>query len=122
MTHPGRVIFVAGGELTLFMPEIIPGKSVTARLTHLKADPALLGNGKLDAYLATLVPSLRAGSTAGPSTQSLLPESRMRCPGQDSIFVMGSGRTQRSPDEKTGCQGSARGWSSAPAARQCSSC
>lgn len=59
--HPGRVIFVAGGELTLFTPGILPGKSVTERLQNLKGDPALLGNGKLNEYLAALVPRLRAG-------------------------------------------------------------
>ena len=58
--HPGRVVFVAGSELTLFMQGMIAGKSVTERLQGLKADPALLGNGKLDAYLAVLVPRLRA--------------------------------------------------------------
>jgi hypothetical protein len=58
--HPGRVVFVAGGELTLFMPGLIPGKSVTERLKGLKADWALLGNGKLDGYLAALAPGLRA--------------------------------------------------------------
>ena len=58
--HPGRVVFVAGGELTLFMPGILPGKSVVERLQNLKGDPALLGNGKLKAYLAALVPGLRA--------------------------------------------------------------
>ena len=63
--HPGQVIFVAGGELTLFVPGILPGKSVTERLQGLKADPALLGNGKLNAYLAALVPKLRA-VFAGP--------------------------------------------------------
>jgi len=57
--HSGHVIFVAGGELTLFVPGILPGKSVTERLQGLKADPTLLGNGKLNAYLAVLVPRLR---------------------------------------------------------------
>jgi hypothetical protein len=63
--HPGRVIFVAGSELTLFMPGILPGKSVVERLQGLKADPAQLRNGKVDAYLAALVPKLRA-VFAGP--------------------------------------------------------
>lgn len=58
--HPGRVIFIAGSELTLFLPGILPGKSVISRLQGLKADPTVLGNGKLDAYLAALVPRLRA--------------------------------------------------------------
>ncbi len=58
--HPGRVVFVAGSELTLFMPGIIEGKGVTKRVQRFKTDPALLSNGKLDAYLAALVPRLRA--------------------------------------------------------------
>ncbi len=58
-THPGRVVFVAGSELTLFMPGILPGKSLVGRLQNLKGDPALLRDGKLDAYLAALMPSLR---------------------------------------------------------------
>ncbi len=58
--HPGRVVFVAGSELTLFMPGILPGKTIPARVQNFKRDPALLGNGKLKAYLADLVPRLRA--------------------------------------------------------------
>lgn len=58
--HPGRVVFVAGGELTLFMPGILPGKDISGRMKALKADPTLLGNGNLNAYLAALVPRLRA--------------------------------------------------------------
>ncbi len=69
--HPGRVVFVAGGELTLFMPGILGGKSVTERLQGLKGDPAQLGNGKLDAYLAALVSRLRAGFD-GPLTYAAL--------------------------------------------------
>ncbi len=58
--HPGRVVFVAGSELTLFMPGILPGKTIPERVQNFKRDPALLGNGKLKAYLADLVPRLRA--------------------------------------------------------------
>ncbi len=58
--HPGRVVFVAGGELTLFAPGIVPGKSVTERLQGLKANWALLGNGTLNEYLGILVSRLRA--------------------------------------------------------------
>ncbi len=58
--HPGLVVFVAGSELTLFMQGLIAGKSVTERLQGFKADPVLLRNGKLDAYLTTLLPKLRA--------------------------------------------------------------
>ncbi|MGA8017041.1 MAG: abortive infection protein [Candidatus Dormiibacterota bacterium] len=69
--HPGRVVFVAGSELTLFMRGIIPGKSVTARLRCFKSDPALLTNGKLNEYLASLVPRLRAVFN-GPLTYASL--------------------------------------------------
>jgi hypothetical protein len=69
--HPGRVVFVAGSELTLFMPGILPGKSVTERLQGLKADPTLLGNGKLDSYLTALVPGLRIAFD-GPLTYASL--------------------------------------------------
>jgi hypothetical protein len=58
--HPGHVVFVAGGELTLFTPGLVGGNSVTERLQRLKGDPALLNNGKLDEYLAVLMPRLRA--------------------------------------------------------------
>jgi len=58
--HPGGVVLVAGGELTLFTPGILTGKSVTTRLQGLKGDRAQLSNGKLNAYLAALVPRLRA--------------------------------------------------------------
>jgi hypothetical protein len=57
--HPGRVVFVAGSELTLFTPGLIVGKSVTERLQRLKGDPVQLSNGKLDEYLAVLMPRLR---------------------------------------------------------------
>jgi ABC-type thiamin/hydroxymethylpyrimidine transport system permease subunit len=56
----GRVVFVAGSELTLFMQGIVAGKSVVERLKRFKADPAVLNNGKLDEYLAALIPRLRA--------------------------------------------------------------
>lgn len=69
--HPGRVVFVAGGELTLFIQGIVAGKSVAERLQRLKGDPRLLGNGKLDAYLAALVPRLRA-KFDGPLTYASL--------------------------------------------------
>jgi hypothetical protein len=58
--HPGRVVFVAGSELTLFMQGIVAGKSVVERLKRFKADPAVLNNGKLDEYLAALIPRLHA--------------------------------------------------------------
>jgi hypothetical protein len=63
--HPGRVVFVAGFELTLFMRGLIPGKSITSRLAGLKADPSLLRNGRLNEYLAGLAAALR-DAFAGP--------------------------------------------------------
>lgn len=63
--HPGRVIFVTGFELTLFMPGLIPGQSIESRLAALKTDPSLLHNGSLDDYLAGLAAALR-GAFAGP--------------------------------------------------------
>ena len=69
--HLGRVVFVAGSELTLFMQGIVAGKSVTERLQRLKGEPALLSNGNLNAYLAALVPRLRAGFD-GPLTYASL--------------------------------------------------
>ena len=44
--YRGRVVYVAGSELTLFTPGIIAGKSVTDRVNTLKADPSVLSNGK----------------------------------------------------------------------------
>ncbi|MGO8877613.1 MAG: abortive infection protein [Acidimicrobiales bacterium] len=58
--HPGRLVLVAGGELTLSMPAIVAGETITERLHTLKADPSLLGDGKLSEYLGVLVPKLRA--------------------------------------------------------------
>ena len=69
--HPGRVVFVAGSELTLFMPGILAGPSVTARLQGLKADPTALRNGKLDGYLTALLPKVRA-VFSGPLTYASL--------------------------------------------------
>ena len=69
--HPGRVVFVAGSELTLFGPGLVVGKSVTERLQALKGDWAQLGNGNLDEYLAVLVPRLRAAFD-GPLTYASL--------------------------------------------------
>jgi hypothetical protein len=53
------------------MPEILPGKSVTERLQGLKANPTGLNNGKLNSYLAALVPRLRA-AFHGPLTYASL--------------------------------------------------
>ena len=71
MAHPGRMVFVAGSELTLFMQGLVAGKSVTERLQRLKGDPSLLGKGMLDEYLAGLMPRLRA-VYGGPLTYASL--------------------------------------------------
>ncbi len=60
MKHRGCVVFVAGSELTLFSRGIIAGNSVTERVMTFKADPSVLGNGKLNEYLASLVPRVRS--------------------------------------------------------------
>jgi len=70
--HPGRVVFVAGSELTLFMTDLLPGKDVTSRLAALKADPSLLGDGKLNDYLAGLTGALRR-TFSGPLIYAALP-------------------------------------------------
>ena len=70
--HSGRVIFVTGSELTLFMADLLPGKDVAQRLAALKADPSLLGNGKLNDYLASLTAVLR-NNFAGPLIYAALP-------------------------------------------------
>jgi hypothetical protein len=69
---PGRVIFVAGAELTLFMPGLVPGERIESRLAALKSDPSLLQGGKLNEYLAGLAAALR-GTFAGPLTYASLP-------------------------------------------------
>jgi hypothetical protein len=71
-THPGRVVFVAGSELTLLMPDLLPGDRIDSRLAALKADPSLLHSGKLDEYLEGLVRALR-GVFAGPLIYASLP-------------------------------------------------
>ncbi|MGP8205916.1 MAG: abortive infection protein [Acidimicrobiales bacterium] len=58
--HPGQVVFVAGSELTLFMPGLVGGRTIAQRLERLKGEPALLGNGRLSAFLNDLAPRLRS--------------------------------------------------------------
>jgi len=70
--HPGRVIFVAGSELTLFTQGLIAGKGIPERLQRLKEDPSLLGDGRLAEYLRSLVLALR-GVFDGPLTYASLP-------------------------------------------------
>jgi hypothetical protein len=61
--HQGRVIFVAGSELTLFMTGLVPGASVSARLAGLmvgaQGTGAMGGTEALNAFLARLAPDLR---------------------------------------------------------------
>jgi len=72
---PDRVMLVVGGELTLFMRGILPGKSLTARL----GDPAtreIIRSGRhnepLNALLARAVTAVRA-IYHGPLTHASLP-------------------------------------------------
>jgi hypothetical protein len=71
-THAGRVVFVAGSELTLFMPGLVPGERIESRLVALKSDPSLLQGDKLNGYLADLAAALR-GVFAGLLTYASLP-------------------------------------------------
>lgn len=71
-THPGRVVFVAGSELTLFMPSLVSGDRIETRLAALKSDPSLLHNGRLAEYLAALTTALRR-VFAGPLVYASLP-------------------------------------------------
>lgn len=70
--QPGRVVFVAGGELTLLMAGLLEGKDVATRLAALKGNPSLLGDGKLNEYLVGLNVELR-GVFAGPLVYASLP-------------------------------------------------
>ncbi len=70
--HPGRVVFVAGSELTLFMSDLLPGKDIASRLSALKTDPSLLRDGKLNDYLASLTAALRS-AFSGPLIYAALP-------------------------------------------------
>lgn len=69
--HPDRVVFVAGSELTLFMPGIVEGNAITKRLERVKSDPAALGNGRLDEFLGGLAIRLR-GVFSGPLVYAAL--------------------------------------------------
>jgi hypothetical protein len=54
------------------MTGLLPGKDVASRLASLKANPSLLGDGKLNEYLVSLVAALRA-VFAGPLVYASLP-------------------------------------------------
>jgi hypothetical protein len=59
---PGRLVFVVGSELTLFMRGIVPGRSVTARLRRpsFRADAAAgTHNAPLNAFLAAASRAVR---------------------------------------------------------------
>jgi hypothetical protein len=70
--NPGRVVFVAGSELTLFMADLLPGKDVASRLAAVKADPSLLHDGRLNDYLSGLTAALRS-AFSGPLIYAALP-------------------------------------------------
>ncbi len=72
---PDRLVFVTGGELTLFMRGVVPGSSVTKRL----ADPAVRQsimagshNGPLNAFLARADAHIRR-VFSGPLSYASLP-------------------------------------------------
>lgn len=68
----GQITFVAGSESTLFVRGLVPGKGLTDRLAHLKADPSLLQSGVLARYLSGLAGELRP-VFGGPLTYASLP-------------------------------------------------
>jgi hypothetical protein len=72
---PGRVTFVVGGELTLFMRGILPGRTLTARLRNMMAGDTIRSgahNQPLDAVLARLEAAVRP-VFGGPLTYASLP-------------------------------------------------
>jgi hypothetical protein len=71
-SYPGRVIFAAGSELTLFMTGLLPGKDVKSRLAALKDTPSLLADDKLTEYLSELTAALRS-VFSGPLIYASLP-------------------------------------------------
>jgi hypothetical protein len=72
---PGRVTFVVGGELTLFMRGILPGRTLNARLRNMMASDAIRSgahNQPLNAVLARLEAAVRP-VFGGPLTYASLP-------------------------------------------------
>lgn len=72
---PGRVTFVVGGELTLFMRGILPGRMLTSRLKNMMAGDIVRSgahNEPLNAVLARLEAAVRP-VFAGPLTYASLP-------------------------------------------------
>ena len=72
---PDRVTFVVGGELTLFMRGILPGRTVTGRLKRMMAGGAIRSgahNPPLNAVLERLEAAVRP-VFGGPLTSASLP-------------------------------------------------
>ena len=72
---PGRVTFVVGGELTLFMRGILPGRTLTGRLKNMMTSDTIRSgahNAPLDAVLGRLEAAVRP-VFAGPLTYASLP-------------------------------------------------
>ncbi len=72
---PGRVTFVVGGELTLFMRGIVPGRTLNARLKNIMAGGIVRSgahNQPLNAVLARLEAAVRP-AFGGPLTYASLP-------------------------------------------------
>jgi hypothetical protein len=72
---PGRVTFVVGGELTLFMRGILPGRSLTARMRNAITSGIIQSGGHnqpLNAVLARLEAAVRP-VFGGPLTYASLP-------------------------------------------------
>ena len=84
--YPGRVVFIAGSELTLFTPGFLPGKSIAARLKNLKEDTSLLARTGLAEYLDGLVPKIR-NVFAGPIAYAALPFEKVNWESFDYVGV-----------------------------------
>lgn len=72
---PGRVTFVVGGELTLFMRGILPGRTLAGRLKNMMAGDTIRSgahNEPLNAVLARLEAAVRP-VFGGPLTYASLP-------------------------------------------------
>jgi len=72
---PGRLTFVVGGELTLFMRGILPGRTLTDRLKNMMASGIIRSGGHnqpLNAVLARLEAAVRP-VFGGPLTYASLP-------------------------------------------------
>jgi hypothetical protein len=75
LAAPGRIVFVVGGELTLFMRGILPGRSLAARLKNMMTSGMIRSgahNQPLNAVLARLEAAVRP-VFGGPLTYASLP-------------------------------------------------